>query len=145
MTRQAGFTLVELLLSVAIMGLLSGITLPVYQSYVRRGDLDITAQNLALALRRAETYARAVNYDTAWSVEVQAASITVFRGTVFGSRNTAFDEVVAVPGSITPSGLAEVQFAPTSAAPNTSGAITLTSSTNDTRVITINAKGVVSY
>src|SRR5882672_11100173 len=124
MTRDGGFTLVEMLLSVVIIGMLTGLSLPVYESFVRRNDLDLAAQNLAFALRRAETYARAVNYDSPWSVEIQSSSITLFQGTAFGSRNTAYDESVSIPGSITPSGLGEVQFAKFSATPNTTGNIT---------------------
>jgi len=145
MTRDGGFTLVEMLLSVVIIGMLTGLSLPVYESFVRRNDLDLAAQNLAFALRRAETYARAVNYDSPWSVEIQSSSITLFQGTAFGSRNTAYDESVSIPGSITPSGLGEVQFAKFSATPNTTGNITLTSTTNATRTITVNAKGMVDY
>jgi prepilin-type N-terminal cleavage/methylation domain-containing protein len=145
MSREAGFTLVELLLSVVIIGLLTGLSLPVYESFVRRNDLDLAGQNLAMALRRAETYARASNYDSAWSVEIQTSGITLFQGVTFASRNTAYDETVTIPGSITPSGLGEIQFTKFSAAPNTTGTITLTSSTNDTRTVTINAKGAVNY
>jgi len=145
MSRQGGFTLVELLLSVVIIGMLTGLSLPVYESFARRNDLDITSQNVAMALRRAATYARASNYDSAWSVEVQASSIILFRGTVFASRNTVYDETVSIPGSIIPAGLGEVQFAKFSAAPNTTGIITLTSTTNDVRTITVNAKGAVTY
>jgi prepilin-type N-terminal cleavage/methylation domain-containing protein len=145
MRQAAGFTLVEMLLSVVIIGMLSGLSLPVYETFVRRNDLDLAAQSLTAAIRRAETYARAVNYDNAWSVEIQPAKITLFQGTVFVSRNTAYDETISMPGSITPSGLAEVQFAKFSAAPNTTGSVTLTSSTNDVRTVTINAKGVVTY
>ena len=142
---SAGFTLVEVLVSVAIMGLLSGLSLPVYESFVRRNDVDLASQNLVMFMRRAETYARAVNFDSAWSVEIQSSSVTLFRGTVFASRNTAYDETFSLPGSITPSGLSEVQFAKFSAAPNASGTVTLTSTINDTRTVTVNAKGMVDY
>jgi prepilin-type N-terminal cleavage/methylation domain-containing protein len=143
--RDGGFTLVEVLLSVVIIGMLTGLSLPVYESFVRRNDLDLAGQNLASAFRRAETYARASNYDSAWSVEIQSLTITLFRGTVFASRNTAYDEVVTMPSSITPTGLGEVQFSKLNAIPNTTGSVTLTSTTNDTRVITVNAKGMVAY
>jgi prepilin-type N-terminal cleavage/methylation domain-containing protein len=141
----AGFTLVELLLSVVIISLITGMSLPVYASFVKRNDLDLTAQSLVSALRRAQTYAEAVNYDSAWSVEVQASSVILFRGTSFGSRNTAFDETTSMPGTITPSGLGEIQFAKFTGVPNATGTITLTSNVTDTRVITINAKGMVDY
>ena len=143
--HASGFTLIELLLSVAIIGLLTGLSLPVYESFVRRNDLDLAGQNLTLALRRAATYARAVNYDTAWSVRVQPSSIVLFQGTTFATRNTVFDETIPSPGSITPSGLGEVQFSKFNALPNTTGSVTLTSTTNDVRTVTINAKGMVTY
>jgi prepilin-type N-terminal cleavage/methylation domain-containing protein len=145
MIRVAGFTLVEVLLSVVIIGTLTAVSLPVYESFSRRNDLDIATQNIAFMLRRAETYARAVNYDNAWSVEIQSSSAILFQGTVFASRNTAYDEIVSIPSSITPSGLTEIQFAKFNAAPNTTGTITLTSTANDTRTVTVNAKGAIVY
>lgn len=143
MTR--GFTLLEVLISMTIIGMLTGLSLPVYESFVRRNDLDLTAQGIANMLRRAETFARAVNGDTAWSVEIQATTVTLFQGTSFAGRNSAFDETLSVPASITPGGLGEVQFTKFTAAPNVTGNITLVSTTNDTRTITVNAKGMVDY
>jgi prepilin-type N-terminal cleavage/methylation domain-containing protein len=141
----AGFTLLEVLLCVAILGALMGLSIPVYESFTRRNDLDLTTQSLAAALRRAETYARLQNGDSDWSVEIQSSAVTLFKGTNFAGRNTNFDEVLSVPGTITPSGLTEVQFSRFTAAPNTTGSITLTSTTSDTRTVTLNAKGTVDY
>lgn len=145
MNRESGFTLVEVLISVAIIGMLTAISLPVSELFVRRNDLDIAAQNLVSTLRRAQTYARSVNHDSDWSVKVQQSSVTLFRGTNFGSRNTDYDETFNLVGTITPTGLAEVQFTKLNATPNTAGTITLSSTTNDIRTITINAKGAVTY
>lgn len=145
MRYTAGFTLLEVLLSVAIITLLMGLSLPVYETFVRRNDLDITAQSLAVVLRRAQVYAHSAQNDSAWSVEVQTSAITLFRGTNFAGRNTVYDETVSVPGTVTPGGLTEVQFAQFTAAPNTTGNITLASTTNDTRTVSVNAKGMVDY
>lgn len=145
MSGREGFTLIEVLLSVAIIGMLVGISLPVYESFSRRNDLDVTAQGVVSLLRRAESYSRAVKTDAVWSVEIQTSSATLFQGASFASRNTAYDETVAIPSSVAPSGLTEVQFSKLSAAPNTTGTVTLLSNTNDTRVIAINAEGMVSY
>ena len=143
--NQSGFTLIEVLLSVTIIAMLVGVSLPVYETYARRNDLDITAQGTAAMLRRAATYARAVNDDSVWSVKIEATQLTLFQGTNFVSRDTTNDEVIQIPGSIVPSGVNEVQFAKLSATPSTTGSITLTSSTNDVRTVTINAKGSVDY
>lgn len=140
-----GFTLLEVLLSVAIISLLMGLSLPVYESFVRRNDLDLATQQLVATLRRAEAYARGINRDAVWSVRIQPSSVTLFQGTDFAARNVAYDETFTLSGSITPSGLSEIQFAKWSATPNTTGTITLNSSVNSTRTVTVNAKGMVNY
>ncbi len=48
--RKAGFTLIEVMIAVAIVGILSAIAYPNYASYVQRGKL-IEASNVLLALR----------------------------------------------------------------------------------------------
>ena len=140
-----GFTLVEMLLSVAIITLIVAVGTPVYETFVRRNDLDITTQTVAGMLRRAEVYARAVSGDSVWSVEFQSGTVTLFKGATFAGRDTGFDEAVSVPDSMSLSGLTEVQFAKLSGAPNTTGTLTLTSTANATRTITLNAKGMVTY
>ena len=145
MRRQAGFTLMEVLLSMAIISILVGLSMPFYESFVRRNDLGLATQTVSAMLRRAETYARAANGDANWSVEVQSTSLILFQGTNFAGRNTGFDETLTLPGSVTASGLSEVQFTKLTAIPNTTGTITLTSNLSDTRTITVNAKGMVDY
>lgn len=143
--RQRGFTLIEVMLSVVIIGVLAGVSLPIYNSFAVRNDLDLTTQQVVSSLRRAQTYARGMQGDSAWSVEVQASVVTLFKGTNFAARDTKYDEVVILPASASVSGLSEVQFSKLSAVPNITGSIALTSNANETRTITINAKGVVSY
>ena len=141
--RQAGFTLMELLLSIAIIGILAGISAPFYQSFVQRNDLDIATQQLVSSLRRAQSYARVGDSDSAWSVEITGGNVILFKGVTYGTRDANYDEANALPGSITPSGLSEIQFAKFTSTPNTTGAITLTSSTSDVRTVTVNAQGMV--
>jgi prepilin-type N-terminal cleavage/methylation domain-containing protein len=145
MNRQRGFTLVEVLLSVAIISVLAGMSLPVYQSFNNRNELDITTQSLANALRRAQLYSRGSQNDSPWGVEIQSGAITLFKGSVFASRDTAYDEAIVVPANVTISGDGEVLFAKLSGAPDATGSMTLTSINNDIRTVTINAKGMVTY
>ena len=67
--NNAGFTLLEVLLSVAIIALIAGIGTPVYQSFQTRNDLDVVTNTVAQSLRRAQVLARASDGDTTWGVD----------------------------------------------------------------------------
>jgi prepilin-type N-terminal cleavage/methylation domain-containing protein len=140
-----GFTLIELLLSVAVITIITGMSVPIYQSFQVRNDLDIAGVTTAQSLRRAQVLSQAVDGDTSWGVEIQSGNITVFKGASYSARDTTFDEVTEVPTSITPSGLGEVVFTKFTGLPTSTGTVTLTSSANEIRTITINAKGNVEY
>lgn len=142
---KQGFTLIELVLSLSVIMIIAGLSTTVYQSFQVRNDLDIAAVTIAQSLRRAHVQAQAVDGDTSWGVDIRTGSITVFRGVSYAARDTTLDEVFEMPTSLTPSGIAEVMFTKFTGLPQTTGTITLTSNANETRTITINAKGTISY
>lgn len=146
MSNERGFSLIEMLLSVAIISLLVGLSMPVYQSFQQRNDLDLTTQSVAEMLRRAQTYARGVKSDSPWGVRVSAGSAVLFKGTSYATRDTNFDEATTLSPALSVSGLSDIHFSKLTAIPSTTGSVTLTDNTiNETRTITINAKGMVSY
>lgn len=146
MKSARGFTLIEVLLSVAIISLITGMSLPVLASFNDRNDLDLTAQGIVSQLRRAQTYARAVNGDSQWGVYAQNGSAVLFKGSSYAARDTSYDEPTTISPTVTVTGLSEFLFAKLDGTPSTTGSVTLTNTnTNETRTITINAKGMVSY
>ncbi|MDQ3076041.1 MAG: type II secretion system GspH family protein [bacterium] len=144
MKLNSGFTLIEMLLSVSIIGVMALMSVPVYQSFQTRNDLDITATSVAESIRRGQVLAQGMDGDTLWGVRIETGNIVIFKGSSFTLRDSEFDEVFAVPASITPSGISEITFAKLSGLPSVNGTITLTSSANETRNISINQKGMVS-
>jgi prepilin-type N-terminal cleavage/methylation domain-containing protein len=144
MRQQYGFTLIEMLLSVMIITVLAMLSIPVFNAFATRDDLDVADHQVASTFRRAQTYARGINGDSPWSVNIQPGIVTLYKGTTFASRDTSYDESVSIPGSISVSGLNTVQFAKSTGIPNSTGTVTLMNN-NNTRTITINAKGMVDY
>jgi prepilin-type N-terminal cleavage/methylation domain-containing protein len=143
--HSAGFTLLEILLSIAAIALIAGISVPIYQAFQVRNDLDIAATTIASSLRRAQVLAQASDGDVNSGVYVQAGSITLFRGVNYVARNATLDEIFEMPTSIVPSGTAEVVFNKFTGLPVSVGTITLTSTVNKIENITINAKGNIDY
>jgi prepilin-type N-terminal cleavage/methylation domain-containing protein len=140
-----GFTLLEVVLSVAALAAIAGVGIPVYQSFQVRNDLDVAVAEIVQSAHRAQTLAQASDRDTSWGVRVQVGSIVVFSGTSYAARTAAYDEVFDLPASMTPSGLSEVVFTKFTGLPQQTGTITLTANANEVRTISINTKGVVSY
>lgn len=143
--RNTGFTLLELILSIAVVAILAGIAIPIYQSFQTRNDLDIAIVEIAQTIRRSQILAQAVDGDISWGTYIQPGSITLFKGTSYVARDSNFDELFSIPDSVTPSGLSEIVFTKFTGLPQATGTTTLTSNINETRSITINAKGTINY
>ena len=139
-----GFTLLELLLSVALISALAGFSLPVYRTLMQKNDLDIAVVTLVQSVRRAQVLSQAVDGDISWGVKAQTGSIVVFKGVSYAARDTSYDESSELQTGIDPSGTTEMVFAKLTGLPQSTGTTTLTSE-SDTRTVSINAKGMVSY
>lgn len=140
-----GFTLIELLLSVSILALVSGIGIPVYQSFQTSSDLEVAQSVTVSSLRRAQTQALVSASDSSWGVYLESSGVTVFKGQTFATRDINFDEFSGFSDAITPSGLSEIIFSKFEGVPNTTGTLTLTSSAGEVKNISINAKGTIEY
>lgn len=143
--NERGFTLIELLLTVGILALIAGFSLPLQVSFQTRNELDTTTSLAVDMLRRAQQYARSGNEDSQWGFTAQSGTLTLFKGTTYATRDATEDETIAVPGSISTGNAVETSFSKLRGVPSQTGSLTLTSNNGDTRTITLNAAGMVNY
>lgn len=141
---KQGFTLLEMLLSVAAIGILAGFSLPVFRTLLTKNDLDIAIATAAQTLRRAQILSQAVDGNTSWGVKVQSGSITLFKGTSFASRDNSFDETFDMSTSINMGGVTEIVFTKFTGFPQITGNVNL-STESDARSISINEKGTIGF
>jgi prepilin-type N-terminal cleavage/methylation domain-containing protein len=140
-----GFTMLEIALSLSILGIMFGMSVPLYNIFMVRNNLDVATMTLVQDLRRAQTLSQVAYGDSQWGVHVGVGSILIYKGINYASRDVTFDEETSMPTSIIVSGLDNIMFAKQTGIPQSVGTTTLTSYTNETRNITINQKGMVDY
>jgi len=140
-----GFTIIELLLSISIIVILSGILIPVSRSFQLLNDLDVAVNTVVQTLRRAQILSQSMDGDNSWGVYIQSGDITLFQGISYVSRDSSFDEVFHLASVITVSGLAEIIFDKFSGTTQTVGTLVLTSANNEVREIVINEKGSIDF
>ena len=141
----SGFTLPEVLLSMACLVIIFAMTIPSYNVLQVRNDLDIATLSLVGSLRRAKTLSQAGSGDSGWGVYTATGSILIYKGANYSSRIVSYDETTTISSSIIISGLNDVFFSKMYGIPNITGTTTFTSVKNQTRNVTINAKGMVDY
>lgn len=142
-SKKNGFTLLELLLSVGLIGLLAGIAAPMYLSLQAENEVTITATTIGDILRRGQIRAQAMDSDSVWGVETVSSTLIIFKGNNFSTRDQNFDENYNLPATVNLSGLNEVIFNKLSGWPTVSGTIVITHQDGRKKSVSINELGVV--
>jgi len=143
--NNAGFTLIEVLLSIAIITLITGMGIPVYRTFQIRNDLDIATNTFTQSIRRAQILAQNMENDSQWGVYIEAGSIILFQGSSYATRDADYDEAFTTPDNMIITGNSEYIFEKLTGEPNTTGDTTLTSIDLETRTVTLNEKGTANY
>lgn len=116
MKAQKGFTLIELMIVVAIIGILAAIALPAYQNYTRRAQ----ASEVVLAASSARTCVSEIYQSSAGAIDASGCD-DGFVATQFATGMTVTNAgVITVNGTVGGPTTVQVVLTPTVA----SGAIT---------------------
>lgn len=144
-SAHRSFTLMEVLLVIALIGIMAGFSIPIYNAFYLRNNLETAANTIVQNLRRAQILSRAVDGDMSWGVYLENGRAVIFKGANYALRDPSFDEISDLPRSVSLSGLVEINFSKFLGETINSGAITLTSSSHETKNISINQKGTIEY
>lgn len=118
MTMHKGFTLLEILLTVALLAVVAGISLPVSFSWVASLDQRQAVRTLVASLEEARTYALTGKGGTGWGVQVEGGTVIVFAGGSYAARVVAEDRSWSLPDGVEVTGASGVVFAEETADPS---------------------------
>lgn len=127
-----GFTLIEILVVIAVAGILLFLTLPMGINFYRTQQLDTTVSEVIQTLRRAQSKAMAVDGDQPWTVYFESGQYRLE------------DEIFDILDDITFGGLSSVTFSKLTGLPTSTGNITITLD-GEVETISINSVGRVNY
>ena len=134
--QQRAVSLIEVLISITLIGVISAIAIPVYLTYQVRSDLNVATENVAQGLGRARLLSQAVRGDSAWGFYVPGG--VLYKGTDYDSRDPVYDEVYPMPFTITHSGLLyDVSFSKLEGKPSDTGEIILVAFNGEEREVAV--------
>lgn len=143
-TFKKGFTLIEVLLVIALGTVLTALALPVGFRFYQFQVADEAATGVLSALRNAESHARLGREGSSFGIKFLPASYVVFQGDTYATRLVARDELFSLPTDTDIISTAdEIVFARVTGVPSATGTIALTLY-GRTHVIQINDEGVVT-
>lgn len=135
--KNRGFTLIELIVTIAIISGIGALAIPIYSSFQIEAQFGNTTAEIAQTLRRAQQRTLAGEQDRAWGVSFTSSTYTLY-----ASGDPSFDEQETIPATISLSGLSTVEFARLTGETTDTGNITITaSSIGKTKTINVNSEG----
>lgn len=143
--KKLSFTLIEILLSTALIAVIAAFSSPILFGFLANDYLYDSENLLIMSLKRAQLMSQGNLLDSNFGVKFQTASITIFKGDSYATRDTSYDEIYEIPSTITVSGLTEILFSKFSGYPSSTGNIIITANTGDSKTVTINSKGGLDY
>jgi len=140
--KTSGFTIIELLLVIALMITIAAFSTPFYARFLTQNSVSTVRDQLTSHLRRAQMNAMMGKNNGPWGVTYVSPKLILFQGTSYATRTTALDESFIVNPSISISGLGELIYTKTTGLPNASASITI-SGTGSSKTISVSNQGVV--
>ncbi|MDO8594046.1 MAG: prepilin-type N-terminal cleavage/methylation domain-containing protein [bacterium] len=150
-SRSAGFTLIEILVVLAVVGIVAGIGVSSLSNVNTTSALTVEAEKVLSLLAKARSFTLAAKDGVAYGVHIESGKAVLFKGVSY-SAGASSNQVQALHSEVTIStfslagGGSEVKFQKLTGSTAEVGTITLRAVRNaqQTKVITVNATGIAS-
>ena len=141
--KSAGITIIELLLVLSLMTAIGTFSVVIFSRFLTQVAVANAQDHVVTQLRKAQLYSMMGKQNGSWGVHLSGSTLTIFQGSSFAARNSAFDETVTENTNVNISGLSDVVFAKTTGVPSTTLSVSIVGGTTSTQV-TLNGEGMVS-
>lgn len=141
--QQSGFTFIEVLLVIGLLGLLAALAIPFYQSFQVTSELDNTTHEIISTLREAQSKAMASQGWQAWGVHFANREFILFQGSAYNPADPV-NRATAVPGVLSiDAEHKDVIFSAVNGTTSTMGKIGIRATSGRSHYLIINELGVV--
>jgi len=137
-----GFTFFELILIVALMGILGALSSPFLSRFVAQNYLEDTTNKFVRTLRKAQNYSLSGKQGSTWGVHYADRELILFKGSFYGEDHS-FDETFDIPSTISVSNWSDIAFSKIRGQPSTDLTVTVSSNIKS-EIVTINGEGRVN-
>ena len=142
-----GFTLIETLTILAIIAVMAVLSVPFYQSFQIRTQLDDNGEEIVQTLRRAQSKAMAIEDDQVFSVHFESNKFVLFKNTPY-NPNDQDNEITDLPSTLSISvnlngGGNDLVFDKLKGTTSNYGTATISSVNNESRTINISKIGKI--
>ena len=148
--KRKGFTVIELVISLAIMGALLAVILPSFISFRRSSALNTEAEDLVTVINRARLLSVSSKNDQQFGVHFSTDRVTLYQGPTYSATDPAneihiLNSLVALSGTTINGGGSEVLFQKVTGATTQNATTTLlVTGTSASTTILILPTGVVT-
>ena len=132
---RRGFALIEILLVIAMLGVITGMGIPLYRDYQIRSDLNLASEQISQGMGRAKILSQSGKEDTEWGFYVPGG--VLFHGKTYATRDPEDDMVYPMPSTVSFSGITEVSFSKLDGTPSSTGSVVVKSLKNEQQAITV--------
>ncbi len=143
--KYSGFSLLELLVVIALMGMLFGMTVPIGVGYIGKNNVTVAKETVVNTLRTAQHNAVNMQQDSKWGVYTQTNSLILYVGDTYATRETTFDLPHDLPNGIVITSGLDINFTKLAGEASTNATIIVSHSQSPSKTVQINTDGIISH